>query len=274
MKRIKVKDIEVSYKKVNQSDFISLTDMAKFRNPDHTGLVIANWLRANYTLEFMGIWEKMNNPNFNVLKFEYIRNESRSQSFSISVSQWIEQTNAIGIVTSAGRYGGTYASKDIAFEFATWISAEFKYWIIAEFQRLKTREQEQLEWDAKRELAKINYRLHTDAIKNFIVPELKPSQITFAYANEADILNVALFGDTAGEWKTKNPDKDGNQRDHTTIHHLLVLANMESYNAEMIRQNIVASERIKKLNDMARYQLAALLQSNSSLLGGGEKNGH
>ena len=247
--------------------------MAKFKNPDHTGLVIANWLRTNYTVEFMGIWEKMNNPNFNVLEFEYIKNESGSQSFTISVTQWIERTKAIGIVTSAGRYGGTYAHKDIAFEFATWISPEFKYYLISEFQRLKQAEQKHLEWSAKRELAKINYHLQTNAIKeNLIVPTLTDKQKGFVYADEADLLNVVLFGHTAKEWRERNPDKQGNVRDYASVHQLLVLANMESYNSTMIADKIPQPQRMAKLSDMARQQLKILLEvDNRLLLSKGEK---
>jgi len=233
--------------------------MAKFRNPNHTGLVIANWLRTNYTLEFMGIWEKMNNVDFNVLEFEYIRNESRSQSFAISVSQWTEKTNAVGIVSSAGRYGGTYAHKDIAFEFATWLSAEFKFWIITEFQRLKEQEQKHLQWSAKRELAKVNYHIHTGAVKEkLIVPNLTEKQKAYVYADEADLLNVALFGKTASEWRSQNKDKDGNMRDHATIHQLLVLSNMESYNSIMITDGLKQDLRLERLHNMARQQIQLL----------------
>ena len=262
-----IQNIKVGYKQVNQNDYISLTDMARFRNPDHTGQVIGNWLSTRYTTEFMGIWEVVNNPDFNVLEFEYIKNDSGSQSHTISVSQWIERTKAIGIVSSPGRYGGTYAHKDIAFEFATWLSAEFKYWIISEFQRLKASEQAHLEWSAKRELAKINYHIQTDAIKaNLIVPTLTAVQKGFVYADEADLLNVVLFGKTAREWRNENPNAGGNIRDYATIHQLLVLANMESFNAVLITKQIPQAERMEELNNMARQQLRVLANVDNKFL--------
>jgi hypothetical protein len=263
-----VQGITISHKRFNEDDFINLTDMAKFKDPEKTGHVIIKWLSTRYTIEFMGIWEKCNNPNFNVTEFGNIKNESGSQSFFLTTTQWKEKTNAIGIVSNAGRYGGTFAHKDIAFEFATWLSAEFKYYIIQEFQRLKVKEQAQLQWTARRELTKLNYHIHTDAIKENIVPTLTEQQKQFVYQDEADVLNVALFGFTAKQWRDKNPDKakTENARDYATIHQLLVLANMESYNAEMIKEGLPQKERIQKLNDMARYQLPILMQSNSLLL--------
>ncbi|MCL2540171.1 MAG: KilA-N domain-containing protein [Firmicutes bacterium] len=257
--KMQIKDIDVGYKKLNDKDYICLTDMARFKNETHTGGVINNWLITRYTIEFMGIWETVNNPSFNVSEFQHIRNESGSQSYFISTSQWIEKTNAIGIISQVGRYGGTYAHKDIAFEFATWLSPEFKYWIISEFQRLKEQEQKLLEWSAKRELAKINYHLQTDAIKeNLIVPTLTEKQRSFVYADEADLLNVALFGKTAADWRKENPSAKGNIRDFASIHHLLVLSNMESLNSVLINKKISQSERLLELNEVARNQLKVL----------------
>jgi hypothetical protein len=249
-----------------KEDYISLTDMAKHKNPNETSLVISHWLSTKYTIEFLGIWETMNNPNFNTTEFRSIRENAGGHGAVISSSQWIERTKAIGIVATAGRYGGTYAHKDIAFEFATWISAEFKYWLIKEFERLKADENKQLEWSAKRELAKLNYHIHTDAIKqNLIVPKLTPQQISFTYENEADLLNVALFGETATQWRKENPTFDGNIRDYATVHQLLILANMESYNAIMIAGKISQADRLQRLNDMARQQLSVLLQVDNKL---------
>ncbi|MCL2631174.1 MAG: KilA-N domain-containing protein [Firmicutes bacterium] len=262
-----INDIEINIKKFNSEDYISLTDMAKFSDAEHTGYVITRWLSTRYTVEFMGIWEKVNNPNFNVVEFYNIRNDSGSHNYVLSSKQWIEKTNAIGIISNAGRYGGTFAHKDIAFEFATWLSAEFKFWIIKEFQRLKEVEQKAIAWTAKRELARINYRIQTDAIKeNLIVPALTDKQKSFVYADEADLLNVALFGKTACEWRAENPNEKGNIRDFATIQQLLVLANMESYNATLIGKKIAQSERLIELNNMARQQLKVLLEVDNRLL--------
>ncbi|MDR1917367.1 MAG: KilA-N domain-containing protein [Christensenellaceae bacterium] len=265
--KINVNGLEVRYKTNDKNDYISITDMAKFKDNEMSGHLISRWLSTRYTIEIMGIWEKINNPHFNITEFGNIRNDSGSHNYVLSVSKWIERTNAIGIITSAGKYGGTYAHKDIAFEFATWLSPEFKFWIIREFERLKEQENKHLEWSAKRELAKINYHIHTDAIKqNLIVPTLTQSQITYKYASEADLLNVALFGITANEWRTGNPDKDGNIRDYANVQQLLVLANLESYNAEMIKDKIPQPDRLQKLNNMARTQLQILLQVENRLL--------
>ncbi len=250
----------------NENDYISLTDMAKFKGAD-TGLIISHWLTTKYTVQFMGIWEQMHNKDFNVTEFSKIKNEIGTNGFVVSSSMWIKRTNAIGIRSSAGRYGGTYAHKDIAFEFATWISPEFKLYLIKEFQRLKIEENERLMlgWDAKRMLTKINYRIHTDSIKeNIVLPQkLSTEKAMIIYANEADVLNVALFGITAKEWRDKNPKLLGNIRDYSDVIQLVCLANLETLNAEFIRQGLLQSERILKLNEIAIIQMRSLLDNNS-----------
>jgi hypothetical protein len=245
-----------------EDDYISLTDMAKFKNADATGLVISHWMSTRYTVEFMGIWEKINNPNFNVTDFSNIKNESGSHGYVLTTKQWIEKTNAIGIIANPGRYGGTYAHKDIAFEFATWLSPEFKYYLISEFQRLKQEEQERLslEWNLQRTLSKINYRIHTDAVKERLIPEeITKQQASFVYANEADLLNVALFGKTASQWRAENPGKEGNMRDYATLEQLVVLSNIESINALLIRQGLSQSDRLRQLNNTAILQMKSLV---------------
>jgi len=261
-----LKGININYKKINQDDYICLTDIAKAKNPKHSGIVLAHWLRNYSTIEYLGLWENLYNPNFKVTEFDNLKNKSGENSFVLTAQEWIEKTNAISIISKSGRYGGTYAHRDIAFKFASWISVEFELYLIKEFQRLKFEEQKELEWNAKRELAKINYRIHTDAIKENIVPTLSEKQISFAYANEADLLNVALFGKTASEWKKENPSLKGNIRDYATIEQLLVIANMESFNAILIEQNISQSERLIQLNNMAKSQLQVLQNTNSKFL--------
>ena len=258
-----IQGTEVAIKKFHGDDYISLTDMLTAKDGD---FFITDWLRNRNTLEYIGIWEKIHNPSFNCGEFATIKNQSGLNNFKIGVQEFVKKTNAISITATAGRYGGTYAHKDIAFEFGMWISPEFKIYLVKEFQRLKEQENKILEWNARRFLTKLNYRIQTNAIKDCIVPKLKEHQIKFAYACEADMLNVALFGHTATEWRKTNPDKDGNVRDYATIEQLLVLANMESYNATMIKDSLSAEERIIKLNDMARYQLSILLQTKSPLL--------
>ena len=262
-----VQGIEISFRKINESDFISLTDIAKFRTgePDK---VIANWMRTYNTISFLGTWEIIYNPNFNPLEFEGFKNKSGDNAFLLSPQKWITSTNAIGIVSKSGKYGGgTYAHKDIAFKFASWLSVEFELYMILEFQRLKEVEQKTLAWSAKRELARINYHIQTDAIKeNLIVPALTDKQKNFVYADEADLLNVALFGRTAREWRDNNPEKDGNIRDYASIHQLLILANMESFNAVLIGKKLPQSERLAELNNMARQQLKVLSEVDNRLL--------
>ena len=245
-----------------EDDYISLTDMARFKNADATGLVISHWMRTGYTLNFLGAWEQLYNPNFNVTEFGNIKMESVDNSFIISTKQWTERTGAIGIIAKPGRYGGTYAHRDLAFEFATWLSPEFKLYLITEFQRLKQEEQERLslEWNLQRTLSKINYRIHTDAVKERLIPEeITKEQASFVYASEADLLNVALFGMTAAEWRVVNPEKEGNMRDHATLEQLVVLSNMESINALLIRQGLSQSERLIQLNSTAITQMKSLM---------------
>ena len=251
-----------------QSEFISLTDIARYKS-DEPNDVIKNWLRNRETLEFLGLWESLNNPDFKPVEFDGFRNQAGLNAFTMSPKKWIDSTNAIGIISKAGRYGGTYAHSDIAFEFASWISPEFKLYIIQDYKRLKSDENSRLslEWNLNREISKINYRIHTDAIKeHLIVPELSPSQIGFTYATEADLLNVALFGQTAKQWRLENPDKSGNIRDYASINELLVLSNMENYNAILIDQGIEQSERILTLNKFAEKQLKSIENLNTDTL--------
>lgn len=251
-----MKDTEITISQINNEDFICITDMLKAKDGD---FFVTDWLRNRNTLEYIGTWEKVYNPNFNFKEFSHIANRSGLNRFKISVKEFVERTNAISIVAKAGRYGGTYANKDIAFEFAMWISPEFKIYIVKEFQRLKTEEQKMLGWSAKRELAKINYRIHTDAIKNNLIPnELTPAQTSVIYADEADVLNMALFGMTAKQWRAENPDKKGNIRDYASINELICLSNLENINAIFINENILQPERLTKLNQIAIHQMSVL----------------
>ena len=256
MQKVNVKDTEITVVQVNNEDYFCLTDMLKAKDGD---FFITDWLRNRNTLEYIGIWEQVYNPDFNYGEFAIIKSQSGLNSFKISVKEFVERTNAISLQAKAGRYGGTYAHKDIAFEFAMWISPEFKIYIVKEFQRLKEEEQKQLGWSAKRELAKINYRIHTDAIKqNLIPPELTPAQKSFVYADEADMLNVAMFGVTAKQWREANPDLKGNIRDYATINQLICLSNMENLNAVFINDGMPQSERLEKLNKIAIQQMKVL----------------
>jgi hypothetical protein len=250
----------------SDDDFISLTDIARYKNPEEPNAVVANWLRNRNTIEFLGIWEQLYNPNFKPLEFEGFRKEAGLNAFTLSPMKWVNVTNAIGITVKAGRGGGTFAHKDIAFEFASWISNEFKLYIIKDYQRLKADENSRisLDWNVKRILAKVNYRIHTDAIRdNLIPPQLTVRQRSSVYADEADLLNVALFGQTAAEWRKANPEKDGNMRDYATIEQLLVLANLENVNALYIGKGMAQETRITELNSLARQQLAQLLDNSS-----------
>jgi len=250
----------------NKQDYISLTDIARYRDAERSDYILQNWMRNRSTIEFIGLWEQFNNRDFNSIEFDGIKNMAGSNSFSLTPKRWIESTSAIGIVSRTGRYGGTFAHKDIAFEFATWLSAEFKFYLIKEFQRLKEEESSRnhLEWDIQRTLAKVNYRIHTDAIKENLIPkELTKYQISMVYANEADLLNVALFGLTAKEWRDKNPGTKGNIRDEATIEQLVVLSNMESINALLIQQGSSQSERLVQLNMVAITQMRSLLENSS-----------
>ncbi len=259
-----VKGQEISVIKFNKEDYISLTDMIK-NFGDNT--IIKNWLRNRNTIEFLGIWEKIYNPDFNVVEFDLIKNESGTNRFVLSASQWIKKTNAIGIISKAGRYeSGTFAHKDIAFEFGSWLSPEFKLYLIKEFQRLKEIESQldDKKWTVKRELSRINYRIHTDAVQDKLIPpELPQIKQGFIYAEEADVLNVAMFGITAKEWRQTNPDKKGNIRDYATSEQLIVLSNLESLNSIMIRDEISQNERLKKLNDVAITQMNSLVKKNA-----------
>jgi len=262
--KVKGQDISILYKK--EEDYICLTDIARIKNEDEPKDVVKNWFRNRSTVEFLGLWERINNPNFKGVEFDPLLREAGSNSFTLSPTKWIKTVNAVGIITKTGRGGGTYAHRDIAFEFASWISAEFKLYLIKEFQRLKNDENErlQLEWNLQRTLSKINYKIHTDAIKENIVPTLiSKSQINFVYANEADLLNVALFGITAKQWKAANPKAKGNMRDHATIEQLVVLSNMESINALLIEQGLPQKERLVQLNKVAIIQMKSLLENES-----------
>lgn len=256
MMKINVKDTEISITQINDEDYICITDMLKAKDGD---FFVTDWLRNRNTLEYIGTWESVYNPDFNYDEFALITNRAGLNSFKISVKEFVERTNAISLTAKAGRYGGTYAHKDIAFEFAMWISPEFKIYIVKEFQRLKSDEQKQLGWSAKRELAKINYRIHTDAIKNNLIPEqLSAKQISIVYADEADVLNMALFGKTAKQWRDENPDLKGNIRDYANMNELICLSNLENINALLINENISQSERLVKLNEIAIHQMSVL----------------
>ena len=257
---ITVKGRQVTVISGDEEDYISLTDIARFKNSERTDDLIRNWLRNRNTLEFLGIWERLNNPGFNPVEFDGIKMQAGLNSFTLTPKQWIAATGAIGIISRAGRYGGTYAHKDIAFEFASWVSVEFKLYLIKEFQRLKEGEREQLGWDIRRNLTKINYRVHTDAIKaNLIPPHLTPQQINFVYASEADLLNMALFGKTAKQWRDENLSKKGNIRDEANAAQLVCLANLETLNAHFINQGLGQAERLKALNQTAIQQMRLLL---------------
>ncbi|HBN05587.1 MAG TPA: DNA-binding protein [Bacteroidales bacterium] len=260
MAKINVKDTEISIISFEERDYISLTDMANAKESiSRAADIIKNWLRNRYTLEFLGTWEQINNPNFNVVEFDHFKTQAGLPSFVLSVSEWIDKTNAIGIIVKKGKYGGTYAHKDIAFEFGSAISVPFKLYLINEFQRLKEDEQKQLGWSAKRELTKLNYHIHTDAIKQNLIPQkLSSNQISVIYANEADVLNVALFGITAKEWREENPDLRGNIRDYASINELICLSNLENLNAVFINEKISQKERLLKLNQIAIQQMIIL----------------
>ena len=265
MKKLEVQGYQIGVSQKNDIDYISLTDIAKLKNAESPAEVVRNWLRNRMTIEFLGIWEKLYNPDFNMVEFDQFRNEAGLNSFILSPQKWIEKTNAIGMVSSSGKYGGTYAHNDIAMEFANWISVEFRLYMVKEFQRLKAEEKKLIGWSAKRELAKINYRIHTDSIKENLIPaELTVKECSFIYADEADILNKALFHQTAKDWKDENPEKAGNIRDYAMVEQLLVLANLESLNAEFIRMGLSAHERIKKLNAAAISQMKSLIENGAA----------
>ena len=261
MAKIIVQNTEINVVKVNNDDYICLTDMIKAKDGD---FFVTDWLRNRNTLEYLGIWENLYNPNFNYGEFATIRNQSGLNSFKISVKEFVSRTNAISLEAKAGRYGGTYAHKDIAFEFAMWISPEFKIYVVKEFQRLKEDEQRLLGWTAKRELSKINYHIHTDAIKSHLIPaEITAAQASVIYAEEADVLNVAMFGMTAKQWREANPELKGNIRDYATINELICLSNMENINAVLINDGLPQGERLVKLNQIAIQQMQ-VLEGNSN----------
>jgi hypothetical protein len=264
---ISVQGTEVILLSHKESDYISLTDIAKYRNSREPFSIINNWMRSRSTIEFIGLWEYLNNPDFKPLEFERFKTEAGSNYFVLSPQRWIEATNAIGIISKSGRYGGTYAQEDIAFEFASWISSEFKLYLVTEFKRLKHEEQKALGWSAKRELSKINYHIHTNAIAQHLIPqELTGQQINYVYASEADVLNVAMFGKTAKEWREVNPDLQGNMRDYASINELICLSNMENINAVLINEGLAQSTRLVKLNQIAIQQMSVLQEVENRML--------
>ena len=263
--QLTVKGADIRIITGKQQDYISLTDIARYKKRERTDDLIRNWIRNRNTVEFIGIWEQLNNPDFKPVEFDGFRKKAGLNSFTLTPKQWIEKTNAIGIVSKAGRYGGTYAHKDIAFEFATWISVEFKLYLIKEFQRLKDEERKQLGWDIRWNLTKINYRIHTDAIKENLIPiTLNKQQISYVYASEADILNMALFGKTAAQWRAENPDETGNIRDFANVSQLVCLSNLENLNAVFINEGLEQAERLTRLNQIAIQQMRILVEGRTT----------
>ena len=275
MAKINVKGRDITIFNKEEADYICITDIARFKDSDRTDDLIRNWLRNRNTIEYLGIWEQLNNPDFKPVEFDGFKKQAGLNSFTLTPKQWIEKTGAIGIISKSGRYGGTYAHKDIAFEFASWISVEFKLYLIKEFQRLKDDENRRLSlaWNLNRTLSKLNYRIHTDAIKAHLIPAIvTPEQVAITYATEADILNVALFGQTARQWRDANPKLEGNMREYATVEQLLVLANIEGMNAEFIHMGLIQGERLKRLNEIAIRQMRTLtLAVNLKVLGGGKE---
>ncbi|EKY08186.1 hypothetical protein HMPREF9075_01794 [Capnocytophaga sp. oral taxon 332 str. F0381] len=268
-KKINVQGVAITFYERENNDYISLTDIARYKEVEHTDAIIQNWLRNRNTVELLGFWEILYNPNFKPLEFEGFRKQAGLNSFVLTPKRWIEATNAIGIVSKAGRYGGTFAHKDIAMEFASWISIEFKLYVIKEFQRLKEEENSRLklEWNLQRTLAKVNYHIHTDAIKENLIPkEVTKKQMQYIYADEADLLNIALFGITAKEWRDTHPNKEGNIRDEATLEQLVVLSNLESINALLIRQGLSQAERLLELNKTAITQMKTLIAHQVKLI--------
>lgn len=261
MAKIKVENAEITVLSIEEKDYISLTDMANAKESESRAAdIIKNWLRTRYAIEFLSVWEQINNPNFKVVESDHFKMQAGLPAFTLSATEWIETTNAIGLVVRKGKYGGTYAHKDIAFEFGSAISVPFKMYLITEFQRLKEDEQKQLGWSAKRELAKINYHIHTDAVKQNLIPnELSPVQTSVIYANEADVLNMALFGITAKQWREANPRAKGNMRDDASVNQLICLANIENLNAVFIHEKMPQNQRLRKLNQIAIQQMKVLL---------------
>ena len=272
MSKIKKETIEAKgftiqvYTEDFKNDYVSLTDIARYKNKEEPNVVVANWMRNYSTIEYLGIWERLNNPNFKPIEFEGFLKEAGSNAFTLSPKKWSEIMNAIGLLVKSGRGGGTYAHKDIAFKFAAWISAEFELYIIKDYQRLKSDENSKLSlnWNLNREISKINYKIHTDAIKEYLLKDLTPEQLMYKYANEADLLNVALFNKTAKQWRDANPKSKGNVRDEASINELLVLANMESYNAVLISKGLPQADRMVELRNLARTQILSLENLNNS----------
>ena len=267
-KELKVKDVTIKTMVVNGIDYICITDIARQKNEIDPNGVVANWMRNRNTIDYLGLWETLHNNSFNPLEFEGFRKDAGLNAFTLSPSRWIEATNAIGLIAKSGRYGGTYAISDIAFKFANWVSVEFELYLVMEFQRLKAKEQEQIGWTAKRELSKINYRIHTDAIKSHLIPEkVTTAQASIIYAEEADVLNVAMFGLTARQWREANPELKGNIRDYATVNELICLSNMENINAVLINDGVPQGERLVKLNQIAIQQMQVLEENkNRNLL--------
>lgn len=266
MAKLSVQDTDITIISFNENDYISITDIAKYKSDDPAA-VIGNWMRNRNTIEFLGVWENLYNPLFKPTEFEGFKKEAGLNAFTMSPQKWVNATGAIGIISKSGRYGGTYAHKDIAFKFASWISVEFELYIVKEFQRLKAEEEKQIGWTAKRELSKINYHIHTDAIKENLIPtEVSPLVASVIYANEADVLNVAMFGMTAKEWRETNPGLKGNIRDYATINELICLSNMESLNAILINDGLSQRERLIKLNQIAIYQMKVLQEKGEQKL--------
>ena len=267
--KLQVLDKNVSFYNAHNTVYISLTDIAKHKSLNFTADIIKNWVRRKNTIEFLGLWEKINNPKFKPVEFDQFRNSAGTNAFVLSPQKWIKETNAIGLISKSGRYGGTFAHKDIAFEFASWISVEFKLYLIKEFQRLKINESNQLnlEWSVKRQLTKINYIIHTDAIKNNLIPKkLTITQKNKIYTSEADVLNIALFGQTASEWRLNNINKKGNIRDYANVSQLICLSNLENINALLINENNSQSNRLIKLNKIAISQMNLLTRTNKTLI--------
>ena len=261
MGKIKVLNQEISLIPMKDEDFISLTDIARYKDSERSDYVIQNWLKSRYTIEFLGIWEKLNNSRFNSIEFDGIKNQAGLNSFILTPKRWINATGATGLISKTGRYGGTYAHKDIAFEFASWISVEFKLYLIKEFQRLKETEAKALGWDIKRNLARVNCRIHTDAIKTHLIPELlSPKLSSLVYATEADILNLALFGMTAADWRAANPELKGNIRDYAEATQLVCLSNLENLNALFIKEGLAQEARLIRLNEIAIHQMSILTE--------------
>lgn len=267
LNKIEVKGVEVAFNQTKQEDFICITDIAKYKNPTAPADIIKNWLRNKNTIELLGLWERLHNSDFKLVEFDQFKNEAGFNHFVLSPKKWIESTNAIGLQSKSGRYGGTYAHIDIALEFASWISVEFKFYLIKEFQRFKNIQTKELDWNIKRSLTKINYRIHTEAIKQNLIPEnLTVQQISFVYANEADVLNMALFGKTAKQWRNENSGENGNIRDYANVSQLVCLSNLENLNALFIKENVKQAIRLQKLNKIAIEQMKLLTIDTTGLI--------